>query len=48
MTENQQAALKRLRRKVEIMHTELRAQNNLRYHDTAEMLNLLAIVEKPE
>jgi len=48
VTENQQAALKRLRRKVEIMHMELKAQNNMRYHDTAEMLSLIAIMEKPE
>jgi hypothetical protein len=46
MTENQQAALKRLRRKVENMHLDLRGQNNARYLDTAEMLKLIEIMEK--
>ena len=46
MTENQHAALKRLRRKVENMHLDLRGQNNARYLDTAEMLKLIEIMEK--
>ena len=48
MTEAQQAALKRLRRKVEVMHLDLKTLNNTRYHDTAEMLKLIEILEKPE
>lgn len=46
MTEDQKIALGRLRRKVEIMHLDMKAQNNMRYHDTAEMLALLDIVER--
>jgi hypothetical protein len=46
MTEDQKAALKRLRRKVEIMHLDLKRANNTRYHDTAEMLALIALLEK--
>lgn len=48
MTEAQQAALKRLRRKVEVMHLDLKTLNNTRYHDTAEMLKLIEILEKDE
>lgn len=40
MTENQRAILKRLTRKIEIMHLDLKAANNMRYHDTDEMLRL--------
>ena len=46
MTENQKAAMKRLRRKVEVMHLDLKAAHNTRHHDTAEMLTLIEIVEK--
>lgn len=46
MDENQHAALLRLRRKIEIMHMDLKALNNTRHHDTAEMLALLAIIER--
>jgi hypothetical protein len=46
MTETKQAALKRLRRKVEIMDLDFRAANNTRHHDTAEMLKLIEILEK--
>lgn len=46
MTETQKAALLRLRRKVEIMHLDLKSANNQRYHDAAEMLRLIELVEK--
>ena len=46
MTEDQKAVLKRLRRKIEIMHMDLKAQHNGRYHDTSEMLALVEILEK--
>ena len=48
MTENQKTALKRLRRKVDVMHRDLKTQGNARYHDTAEMLALIEILEKDE
>ena len=48
MTETKQAALKRLRRKVEIMDLDFRAMGNTRRHDTAEMLKLIEIMEKEE
>lgn len=44
MTEEQRVALKRLRRKVEIMHMDLRASGNNRHHDTFEMLALLDMI----
>jgi len=46
VTKDQKAVLKRLRRKIEIMHLDFRAANNTRYHDTAEMLKLLEMVER--
>jgi hypothetical protein len=46
MDETRNAALKRLRRKLEIMRLDLRAQNNARYMDVDEMLALVQIVEK--
>ena len=46
MSEEQRAVLLRLRRKVEIMHLDLKSANNLRYHDTAEMLKLIELLEK--
>lgn len=46
MTEDQKAALLRLRRKIEVMHLDLKRANNTRYHDTAEMLALITILEK--
>ena len=48
MTETKQAALKRLRRKVEIMDLDFRATSNTRRYDTAEMLKLIEILEKEE
>lgn len=46
MTPKQKAALKRLRRKLEVMHFELRQANNTRHHDLADMLALVEVLEK--
>lgn len=46
MTPDQRAVLHRLRRKIEVMHGELKAQNNTRYHDTQEMLVLIGMLER--
>ena len=40
------AVLHRLRRKIEVMHLEFKAQQNHRYHDLAEMLRLVEMLEK--
>ena len=45
MTEEQEIVLKRLRRKIEVMHLDLKSANNTRYHDTAEMLKLVEMLE---
>ena len=45
MTTDQQALLKRLRTKIEIMHMDLKAQGNTRYNDTKEMLLLIDMME---
>lgn len=41
-----EAALIRLRRKIEIMRLDFKAQNNPKYHDCNEMLTLLDILER--
>lgn len=46
MTEDQRIILKRLRRKIEIMHLDLKAQQNMRYRDTEEMLSLLSMLDR--
>lgn len=46
MTEIQRAALKRLRRKMEIMLLDQKAIGSTQVHDTREMLALMAIIEK--
>lgn len=46
MTPDQRAVLHRLRRKIEVMHLDLKAQNNMRYHDTQEMLALIDILDR--
>ena len=48
MTENQRAILKRLTRKIEIMHLDLKAANNTRYHDTDEMLLLTRMLKESD
>ena len=48
MTENQKAALQRLRRKIEILRLDMKAQNNPCYHDLAEMLKLVDMMEPKE
>lgn len=46
MTKTQKIALRRLRRKLEIMRMDQKAADSLRQHDTEEMLALVAIIEK--
>ena len=46
MTPDQKVLLKRLRRKIEIMHMDLKALANTRHHDTAEMLKLVEMLER--
>lgn len=46
MTEEKRAVLTRLRRKIEIMHLDFKAANNMRYHDMHEMLKLIEILER--
>jgi hypothetical protein len=43
---NREAIMIRLRRKVEIMRLDFKAQNNLRYHDCNEILTLLDMLER--
>lgn len=46
MTDTLEAAIKRLRRKVEIMRLDLKDKQNAHYHDTGEMLALIEIIER--
>lgn len=47
-TETKDAVLHRLRRKIEVMHLDLKALNNTRYHDLAEMLKLIEMLERDD
>lgn len=47
-TETRKAALQRLRRKIEVMYLDMKAQHNTRYHDLAEMLRLIEILEQED
>ncbi|MGA1207890.1 MAG: hypothetical protein ACO31Z_09030 [Litorivicinaceae bacterium] len=46
MNTDQQAILKRIRRKAEIMRLDLKAKNDPKYHDAGEILSLLDLLEK--
>lgn len=46
MNTDQQAIVKRIRRKAEIMVLDLRATNNSKYHDAKEILSLIDLLEK--
>lgn len=46
MTVDQQAILKRIRRKAEIMMLDLRATNNMKHHDAKEILLLIDLMEQ--
>jgi hypothetical protein len=48
MPPNTRTTLMRLRRKAEIVHNDLKAQNDNRYHDLAEILNLIALLERAQ
>ena len=43
---NREAIMIRLRRKVEIMRLDMKAQNNPKHHDCNEMLSLLDMLER--
>ena len=45
LDENRRPILARLRRKLDVLHTDLRRENDRRYHDVAEALALLDILE---
>lgn len=46
MTPDQQAIMKRIRRKAEIMVLDLRVTNSTSYHDAKEILSLIDLMEK--
>lgn len=46
MNSDQQAILKRIRRKAEIMKMEFKSQNNMRHHDMSEILLLIDMLER--
>lgn len=43
---NREPALKRLRRKAEILRMDMKARGNPQYHDVNEMLSLIDIIER--
>ena len=45
MTPEQEAALRRLRKKLEVVHFEFKSVQNTRHHDIADMLALLDVIE---
>ena len=47
-TETRGAVLHRLRRKIEVMHLDMKAQHNTRYHDLAEMLRLVEMLGRDD
>ena len=46
MTTDQEAIMKRLKRKAEVSKMDLKAKNDPRYHDMNEILSLLDILER--
>lgn len=48
MSPNTRTTLLRLRRKTEIVHNDLKAQNDNRYHDLAEILSLITLLERAQ
>lgn len=46
MTENQTAALHRLRRKLEVLKMDTAKEQNAKYYDLQECITLLNIIEK--
>ncbi len=46
MTTDQQAIIKRIRRKAEIMKMDLKATNNSKYQDANEILSLIDLLER--
>jgi hypothetical protein len=45
MTKDTRPILTRLRRKLDVLHLDLQRENDRRYHDVAEMLALLDLLE---
>jgi hypothetical protein len=48
MTKDTRPILTRLRRKLEVLHLDLQRENDSRFHDLAEMLALLDILERKQ
>lgn len=48
MTPDQQAIIKRIKRKAEIIRLDLKATNNSKYHDAGEILSLIDLLEKSQ
>lgn len=46
MNSDQYAIIKRLRRKAEILRMDMKAKDDLKYHDMNEILTLLDMLEK--
>lgn len=46
MNTDQRAIMKRLRRKAEVLKMDLKAKNDLKYHDMNEILSLLDMMER--
>lgn len=46
MNVDQQAILKRIKRKAEILKMDLRAANNIKHHDASEILSLIDLMER--
>lgn len=46
MNVDQQAILKRIKRKAEILKMDLKAKNNTQHHDAAEILSLIDLLER--
>jgi len=46
MNSDQQAIIKRIRRKAEILKLDLKATANPKFHDTNEILSLIDLLER--
>ena len=48
MNSEQYAIIKRLRRKAEILHMEMKRKGDLQYHDMREIILLIDMLEKKQ
>lgn len=46
MNADQQAIIKRIKRKAEILKMDLKAKNDTKHHDAAEILSLIDLLER--